>query len=276
MLTGAYIARFLAQMLDAIGLLSRGNEEMMRFAWKAFSQWQTRLDETEEQKKKKAETFKFMQAFRETFSRPVRRVRYMGLFDTVNSVPRFETAWMSRSRFPYTARSSAKVVRHAVAIDERRAKFRQNLISQKAGQEGPHHHHHHHHHVHSEHGKREGYGDDLGAQNGHAQAQQPRTMDNGRYKARRDALTVPSNLISRNASTTSIDSNTMAQTKVAGPTIDDDDEDTPQDVQEIWYPGTYCHLHPRISLQNQLMRTSQAVTRILGVAGLSILVRMPA
>lgn len=37
---------------------------------------------------------------------------------------------MQRSKFPYTARSSAKVIRHAVAIDERRAKFRQDLISQ--------------------------------------------------------------------------------------------------------------------------------------------------
>lgn len=36
---------------------------------------------------------------------------------------------MQRSKFPYTARSSAKVIRHAVSIDERRAKFRQDLIS---------------------------------------------------------------------------------------------------------------------------------------------------
>ena len=32
---GAYIARFLAEMLDYIGLLSHGNEEMIKFAWKA-------------------------------------------------------------------------------------------------------------------------------------------------------------------------------------------------------------------------------------------------
>jgi len=63
-----------------------------------------------------------------TSSRPVRRIRFLGLFDTVNSVPRFESAWMQRSKFPYTARSSAKVVRHAVSIDERRAKFRQDLV----------------------------------------------------------------------------------------------------------------------------------------------------
>lgn len=82
----AYIARFLAQMLDAVGLLSKGNDQMLRFAWKAFSEWQTRLDETAEQKKKKKETYQFMRAFRETFSRPVRRIRFLGLFDTVVSM----------------------------------------------------------------------------------------------------------------------------------------------------------------------------------------------
>ena len=58
----------------------------------------------------------------------------------VNSVPRFESAWMQRSKFPYTARSSAKIIRHAVSIDERRAKFRSDLISEA---KSPGHHHHH-------------------------------------------------------------------------------------------------------------------------------------
>lgn len=130
---GAYIARFLAEMLDYVGLLSHGNEEMVAFAWKAFSQWQCRRTTSEgdaEGMKKKAEMYEFMKGFRETFSRPVRRIRFLGLFDTVNSVPRFEAAWMERSKFPYTARSSAKVIRHAVSIDERRAKFRQDLMYQ--------------------------------------------------------------------------------------------------------------------------------------------------
>ena len=83
---GAYVARFLAEMLDHVGLLSAGNEEMARFAWKTFSQWQEREDGTEEEKKKKQTMFTFMQGFRETFSRPVRRIRFMGLFDTGMSV----------------------------------------------------------------------------------------------------------------------------------------------------------------------------------------------
>ncbi|OJJ51689.1 hypothetical protein ASPZODRAFT_148926 [Penicilliopsis zonata CBS 506.65] len=127
---GAYIARFLAEMLDYIGLLEAGNEELIRFAWKTFAKWQQRRGATDEEREEKKKLFNYMKAFRETFSRPITRIKFMGLFDTVNSVPRFESAWMQRSKFPYTARSSAKVIRHAVGIDERRAKFRQDLISE--------------------------------------------------------------------------------------------------------------------------------------------------
>ncbi|EXJ92752.1 hypothetical protein A1O3_01304 [Capronia epimyces CBS 606.96] len=127
---GAYTARFLAEMLDHIGLLSAGNEELIRFAWKTYAKWACRKnDGSEKAIKDEEQQYEFMRGFRQTFSRPVRRIRFMGLFDTVNSVPRFESAWMARSKFPYTAHSSAKVIRHAVSIDERRAKFRQDLIS---------------------------------------------------------------------------------------------------------------------------------------------------
>ena len=79
---GAYVARFLAEMLDHVGLLSAGNQEMARFAWKAFAQWQEREDSTEAEKQKKEEMLNFLKAFRGTFSRPVRRIRFLGLFDT--------------------------------------------------------------------------------------------------------------------------------------------------------------------------------------------------
>lgn len=127
---GAYTARFLAEMLDQIGLLSAGNEELIRFAWKTYAKWASRSNDGSDQAKQaEHELHDFMRGFRETFSRPVRRIRFLALFDTVNSVPKFESAWLQRTRFPYTVRSSAKVIRHAVSIDERRAKFRQDLIS---------------------------------------------------------------------------------------------------------------------------------------------------
>lgn len=160
---GSYIARFLAEMLDYIGLLEAGNEELIRFAWKTFAKWQQRSGDAEDQEEKK-KLFEFMKAFRETFSRPISRIQFMGLFDTVNSVPSFENAWMQRTKFPYTARSSARVIRHAVGIDERRAKFRQDLISGKRPRDKRHKRHrphlnpHHlarhvdtHHHLHLHH-----------------------------------------------------------------------------------------------------------------------------
>ncbi|KAJ5747184.1 uncharacterized protein N7511_008880 [Penicillium nucicola] len=125
---GSYTARFLAEMLDFVGLLQPGNEEMIRFAWKTFAKWQQRRDTTDHDHEERHRLFMFMKAFRETFSRPVGRIQFLGLFDTVNSVPVFENAWMERSKFPYTAQSSARVIRHAVSIDERRAKFRQDLL----------------------------------------------------------------------------------------------------------------------------------------------------
>ena len=111
-------------------------------ALQTFAQWQQRKGEGGEQQEAKRELLRFMEVFKETFSRPVRRIRFLGLFDTVNSVPRFENAWMQRSKFPYTARSSAKVIRHACGIDERRAKFRQDLVSEvKPSTERRHHRH---------------------------------------------------------------------------------------------------------------------------------------
>jgi uncharacterized protein (DUF2235 family) len=105
-------------MLDYIGLVDEGAEELVYFAWKTFSQWQQRHGgDDKKDKEEKKRLFEFMKAFRETFTRPVRRIRFLGLFDTVNSVPRFEAAWMQRSKFPYTAHSSARTIRHAVAID---------------------------------------------------------------------------------------------------------------------------------------------------------------
>ena len=69
-----------------------------------------------------------MKALRETFCRLVSQIQFLGLFDTVNSILPFE---LSRNKllFPFTTKTSVKVIRHAVAIDEHRAKFRQDLLS---------------------------------------------------------------------------------------------------------------------------------------------------
>lgn len=145
---GAYTARFLAEMLDDVGLLPHGNEEMVDFAWQIFAQWQQRRGATVPrtdykfweyfQKRRDEKMYATatrlgvsLEGFKAAFSRDVRPVRFLGLFDTVNSVPQFEVPWMTRNvLFPYTARSSAREIRHAVSIDERRVNFRADLIYQ--------------------------------------------------------------------------------------------------------------------------------------------------
>ena len=49
-----------------------------------------RTESSEKEKEEKKETFRYMEQFRETFSRPVDPIRFVGLFDCVNrSVTRF-------------------------------------------------------------------------------------------------------------------------------------------------------------------------------------------
>lgn len=255
------MARFLAEMLDNVGLLSQGNEEMARFAWKSFAQWQERGESTDEEKQRKEEMRAFLQEFRETFSRPVRRIRFLGLFDTVNSVPRFENAWMQRSKFPYTAKSSAKVIRHAVSIDERRAKFRQDLISEfKSSKQREQHHLHlfhqgHKHHVGDTH--RTATAEDVTknlaqptapgnnrfrrpsrARNqagGKCRSVSPQVIpqvDRGRHGAH-DTLDVD------NLSTHSSTSSYLPKELKDPEDEDDEDERAKQDIEELWFPG--CH-----------------------------------
>ncbi|KAF2109025.1 hypothetical protein BDV96DRAFT_503300 [Lophiotrema nucula] len=248
---GAYTARFLAEMLDHVGLLSAGNEEMCAFAWKTFQKWQCRVDKTTEDKKQKKYLLEYMCAFRETFSRPVKPIRFLGLFDTVNSVPRFENAWMQRSKFPYTARSSAKVIRHAVSIDERRAKFRQDLVSEEKPDRTSAYKRRH---------KKQHHGSlasDREHDKVHERGRQP-----SQQHERRETLAVPERY--RSTSKTAGIRNlspgySVAESEQTGPTSanssvsdlsraaiqhfhngdSDDDDEGPQDISEVWFAG--CH-----------------------------------
>ncbi|KAF2178493.1 hypothetical protein K469DRAFT_327818 [Zopfia rhizophila CBS 207.26] len=253
---GAYTARFLAEMLDHVGLLSAGNEEMCHFAWKTFQKWQCRQERNEEEKKQKKYLLEFMCAFRETFSRPVRRIRFLGLFDTVNSVPKFENAWMQRSKFPYTARSSAKVIRHAVSIDERRAKFRQDLISEMKPNKSNyykrrHKHHQHHHyavedtphqrHVEQSRGRRPlkaNPWDPSGRQDTLAVPEHYRDQsETAGVRSLSPGMSVRSDYIRPTSAASSVSNLSMAA--IQHYENSDSDEETEQDIQEVWFAG--CH-----------------------------------
>jgi len=105
---GAYTARAIAAMIYKCGLLLPGNENLLDYAVDIFKN------------KKDVEIYR---GFAKTFSQPC-PIHFLGLWDTVKSV-----GWIYD---PFTLQFTmnnpiVKTVRHAVAIDERRCFFRQNL-----------------------------------------------------------------------------------------------------------------------------------------------------
>jgi uncharacterized protein (DUF2235 family) len=134
---GAYAARVLAGMLHAMGLLPRGNHNMIPYTLRYFQRMEGQHDT---QHKVSADWRAFCDQFRRTFARPFEsgddsrhfRVHFLGVWDTVSSV-----GWVvDPKNFPHTAwNPSIEHFRHAVSIDERRAFFRQNLFNPAKGQD---------------------------------------------------------------------------------------------------------------------------------------------
>lgn len=106
---GAYIARALAGLLYKVGLLSKNNSEQLCFAYKLY-------------KRKDESGIELAAGFKETFCRNV-KIEFVGVWDTVSSVGGI----ISRT-LPFTSCNMAiRTFRHALALDERRAKFQPNL-----------------------------------------------------------------------------------------------------------------------------------------------------
>ena len=125
---GAYTVRALAGLLHGYGLLRRGNEGHIPYAWRSFTgevkKHRNQLKKTYKKRNvANAHTIQHDTAFSSTFSRPV-RLRFVGIWDTVSSL-----GWIYE---PLRLLSLAQneiidVARHAVSIDEKRAFFRDNL-----------------------------------------------------------------------------------------------------------------------------------------------------
>ena len=115
---GAYTARVLAGLVYMCGLLPAGNENLIPYAYDLYRRPASRGGS---QRKDKA--FDIARGFKGTFSRRC-GFQFVGLWDTVSSI-----GWFRRpAHFPYTRRHpSIQNLRHAVALDERRAFYRQNL-----------------------------------------------------------------------------------------------------------------------------------------------------
>ncbi|EJC98126.1 uncharacterized protein FOMMEDRAFT_162480 [Fomitiporia mediterranea MF3/22] len=102
---GAYTARALAGFLTKIGLLPRDNDEQVTFAYKMYQ----RTDK---------EGLILAAGFKETFCRPV-NIEFLGVWDTVAS-----TGVIMSQDLPFTTNNTLiKTFRHALSLDEHRAKF---------------------------------------------------------------------------------------------------------------------------------------------------------
>jgi uncharacterized protein (DUF2235 family) len=169
----------------------------------------------------------------------------LGLFDTVNSVPRFESALMSRTTFPYTARSTARVIRHAVSINERRAKFRQDLIGEKPkGQKTkkPHHPYRARDKSVSVDASKLATLPKAGSERGEERGRQftLQVPLNERYRDRSETSGIRSrspNFSTRSGETGHGIPSTRASSRPPLPT--DEEEEHEQDIQEVWFSG--CH-----------------------------------
>ncbi|KAJ2924608.1 hypothetical protein H1R20_g12474, partial [Candolleomyces eurysporus] len=113
---GAYTARSLAGMIHKVGLLPPNNFEQVPFAYKMYSRTDTIGWE---------QSNEFKKAFCVNVD-----IEFIGVWDTVDSVG------IIPKRLPFTTSNTlVKTFRHAVSLDERRAKFKANLWNRPTSEE---------------------------------------------------------------------------------------------------------------------------------------------
>ncbi|KAL4073212.1 hypothetical protein V8B97DRAFT_198361 [Scleroderma yunnanense] len=113
---GAYTARALAGMLTKVGLLPLDNLQTVSFAYKLYK----RIDK---------QGVKLAANFKKEFCREV-NIEFVGVWDTVQS-----TGMLISRSLPFTDGNTAiRTFRHALSLDEHRAKFRPNLYHRSVGE----------------------------------------------------------------------------------------------------------------------------------------------
>ncbi|EQB53336.1 hypothetical protein CGLO_06941 [Colletotrichum gloeosporioides Cg-14] len=151
---GAYTARFLSRMVFTVGLLCKGNEEMVPFAYRLYQRHlngefkaakkgdhhlsQHNDYKTNQSAKKCTAATCELVAFSDTFCWRAPRagtnikVFFLGLWDCVNSVSVLEKKTTANVK----VQGTADIIRHAVAVDERRVKFKPALFDQDKASKG--------------------------------------------------------------------------------------------------------------------------------------------
>lgn len=111
---GAFTARALAAMIEKVGLITKGNENLLDLAYQCYIAWEYNGDSG----------IDLITEFKRTFTKGQISIHFMGLWDSVNSV-----GLINDKLFPYTSElSNVHHIRHAVSIDERRGRYKQCLF----------------------------------------------------------------------------------------------------------------------------------------------------
>ncbi len=106
---GAYTAKVLAGLLHACGLMEKGNEYHIQYAYELYTSNDFRPD--------------LHAKFKSRFAVHNPGIHFLGLWDSVSSVGSI----VRMRNFPHTTNvQNATTIRHALAIDEKRALFKQN------------------------------------------------------------------------------------------------------------------------------------------------------
>lgn len=112
---GSYTAKVLAGLIYTCGLLRKDDKHLMQYAYGLYSQ--RNFD------------YKLLLQFRRIFALQRPTIEFMGLWDSVSSVGNI----VRMRNFPYTKNvKGVNIIRHAVAIDERRALFKRNATKSES------------------------------------------------------------------------------------------------------------------------------------------------
>ncbi|OLP57156.1 hypothetical protein BJF92_06405 [Rhizobium rhizosphaerae] len=133
---GAYTARVLAGFINAFGLTKKIHLNLLDYAYRAYKSIPVEEQESDDISAEgpAPSAFRTMRLYERTLRNIRPPIKLLGLFDTVASVIEMGK-WLPQTRsHPFTHHNpSVEVVRHAVAIDERRTMFQPELW--RAGQD---------------------------------------------------------------------------------------------------------------------------------------------
>jgi uncharacterized protein (DUF2235 family) len=132
---GAYTVRAVASLLHMYGLIDRGNETLVPYAIRMMTGISRVRDNIPKDQRAKSLYFELAREFKSTMSSSDCLPLFVGVWDTVSSV-----GWIENPlKLPYvTNNPDIQIGRHAVAIDERRAFFRNHLWIRPTDPDAPH------------------------------------------------------------------------------------------------------------------------------------------